>query len=113
MIVQERAVDQLDEDPAILNGLGRVCDLHQLWPPLLLDQQRGGERQICSCGSSMSGTDVIVHVGDCDLRAAETEGAIVLRLCRQFQSGVPHGVFPGREVALIAPRLKVFLGMVG
>jgi len=29
VIIQERTVDQLDEDAAVLDGIDRVCDLHK------------------------------------------------------------------------------------
>jgi hypothetical protein len=39
---QERAVDQLDEDAAVVDGLDAAGDLHQLFSRRLRDLRRGG-----------------------------------------------------------------------
>ena len=61
----------------------------------------------------MRSVDVVIHVIKADRGAAEAHGAAVGSLCRQLESGRPHGLLPGVERAIATIFLEVGLGAVG
>ena len=62
---QERRIDELDVDPAILHRLNRACDLDQLAGGDIRIGEGGGAGRISSClGLHVRGPDVHVHVVD-------------------------------------------------
>jgi hypothetical protein len=57
--------------------------------------------------------DMFANTGDIDRSSAVASRPPARQLRRHLHAGVPHGIFPCRRVALVAPCLKVRLGPVG
>ena len=60
----------------------------------------------------MGSADMGVNAGDVDRRAAEAQRSAAGQLRRQFLAGVPHRIFPRRDVTLVSPFLEISLGPV-
>jgi hypothetical protein len=55
----------------------------------------------------MSIANVLRRASDIDRQAAEAARPSIRALRRHLHAGIPHGVFPRRPVALVAPCLEV------